>query len=161
MSGQADHGSFSSRRGIAPMLWALLVLCAIEAAVTHLLLALWWPRVAAVLSLASAGMLIWAVRGVAGMRTRPSTVDDHGVSLRTGRLVAVTIPWRQIGGVRCDEVPRRQPGTLNLALVAQANVVIDCTPPLRRGRRQYDRVAHRLDDAAAFVAALKRLGAGA
>ncbi|MEH3048014.1 hypothetical protein [Sphingomonas adhaesiva] len=153
--------SFSSRRGIAPMLWVLLALCAIEATVTHFLLAHWWPRVAIALSLVTVATFVWVARGIAGIATHPSTIDAQGVTLRTGRLAAVTIPHAQIAGARCTETPRRTPGVLNLALVAQANVLIACDPPLERRGRRLHAVAHRLDDAPAFVAALERVGAGA
>lgn len=150
--------AFSSRRSIAPMLWVLLALCAIEAAVTHFLLAHWWPRIAIALSFVTAASFVWAAWGVAGIATLPSTIDADGVTLRTGRLARVTIPHAQVAGVRCAEIPRRAPGVLNLALVAQANVILDCDPPLVRRRRTIHAVAHRLDDAAAFVAALERVG---
>ena len=150
--------AFSSRRGIAPMLWMLLALCAIEAVVTHFLLAHWWPRVAVALSLATLAGFVWAGWGIAGIATHPSTIDAHAVTMRTGRLAGVAIPHAQVAAVRCVETPRRAPGVLNLALVAQANVIVECDPPLMRRGRAIRAIAHRLDDAPAFVAAWERVG---
>ena len=49
--------------------------------------------------------------------------------------------------------------TLNLALIAYPNVIVELATPLRSGRRTIEAVAHRLDDRSAFVAAMDRLGA--
>ena len=52
-------------------------------------------------------------------------------------------------------------GVVNLALIAYPNVVIELDPPVAGKRTPIKTVAHRLDDPAAFTAALNAVGGAA
>jgi hypothetical protein len=75
-------------------------------------------------------------------------------------LKSVVVPVGQIAGLRAtwDAAALKQRGVVNLALVSWPSVVIDLDPPVptRRGR-QVHAVAHKLDDPAAFHAAITAL----
>jgi hypothetical protein len=155
-------GTFGYRRGIAPMLWVLVALSVVELVVIHLLLAHWWPRIALAVSVATLAGVLWLVRAIRSFDRAPVLVDEERVVLCVGTLRRVTVLREAIDGVRLGgwsgaEVKERT--TLNLALIAWPNVVVDLRAPLP-GRRGIARIAHRLDDPAGFAAALERLGAG-
>ena len=145
------------------MLWVLVGLSAIELVVIHLLLAVWWPRAASIVSLATLAGMGWLIRVILSFDRLPVRIDEYRVLLRVGTLRCVAVPRAAIVGVRLggwssDEIKRRS--TLNLALVAWPNVAVDLYEPLP-GRRGVVTVVHRLDDPAGFAAALERLGPGA
>ena len=145
------------------MLWVLVGLSAIELVVIHLLLAVWWPRAAIIVSLATLAGMGWLIRVILSFDRLPVRIDEDRVLLRVGTLRCVAVPRAAIVGVRLggwssNEIKRRS--TLNLALVAWPNVAVDLYKPLP-GRRGVVMVVHRLDDPAGFAAALERLGPAA
>ena len=144
------------------MMWAFLSIAICELAVVHFLIALWSSVAALVVSLVSVPLLIWLIRGIASLRSMPSTIADGLVTLRAGRMRCAAVPLSQVAGWReaFAAAEAKAPDVLNLALIAHPNVMIDLAQPIVRGKRVYNRLAHRLDDPAAFVAALVRLGDG-
>ncbi|GAA4222358.1 hypothetical protein GCM10022253_30670 [Sphingomonas endophytica] len=151
------RAAFSYHRAIAPMMWMLVALMAVEMLVVHALLAFWWPRVALVLTLVSLGTMAWLVRAIRSFRHLPVLIDGDRLVLRAGRLRSVTVERARIVGLRATEwthAETRAREVLNLALIAFPNVWIDLAEPLAIGRRRIVAVAHRLDDPAAFAAAL-------
>ena len=153
-------GAFSYHKAIAPMIWVLIGLSSVELVVVHLLLAHWWPRVAAVVAIATMMGIGWLVTVVRSFRGMPVLLDADRLLMRVGRLRSVSVPTDHIGGLRssCDGAALKQRHVLNLALIAYPNVVVDLTAPIEVGRRQISTIAHRLDDPAGFAAALNRLG---
>lgn len=148
--------AFGYARGVAPLLWALVVLMAIELVVTHLLLAHWFPRGALALSVATLAAMLWFAGGIASFRRRPVLVGGDALLLRLGWLKGVSVPIAQVREVRREPIVL-SPGdrsVLNLALVAHPNVAVELSPPLRVRRRAIRTVAHRLDDPEAFEAAV-------
>lgn len=148
--------AFGYARGVAPLLWALIALMAIELVVTHLLLAHWFPRAALALSVATLAAMLWFAGGIAGFRRRPVLVGRDALLLRLGWLKRVAVPIAHVQGVRREPIvlaagDRR---VLNLALVAHPNVAVELSPPLRVRGRSVELVAHRLDDPEAFEAAV-------
>lgn len=154
-----EEKRFAYHRSVAPMLWLLVSVALVELAVTHALLSWWHPALALGLSLASGAGVLWLIFTIASMRTLPVLLDDERLLMRTGRLRSVTLDRRSIAGLRKswtgEDIKDRR--TLNLALIAYPNVVVDLVAPLP-GRRGIMAVAHRLDDPAAFAAALQPLG---
>jgi len=57
-----------------------------------------------------------------------------------------------------EELKRRE--VLNLALLAWPNVMVEVDPPVRVRRRAIGAIAHKLDDPAAFAAAIRALERG-
>ncbi|MBB4155238.1 hypothetical protein GGQ80_003156 [Sphingomonas jinjuensis] len=153
---------FSYHRAVAPMLWVLVLLGCGELVVVHLLLALWHPMVALVVSLLTLPALVWLVLGIRVMKRRPVLIDGGRLVMRVGTIRSVEVPLDQIAGLReawtAADLKRRQ--VLNLALVAYPNVVVDLAGPLS-GKRGIVAIAHRLDEPVAFAAAIKRVVASA
>ncbi|WP_245739146.1 hypothetical protein [Sphingomonas rubra] len=160
---QMADGTFGYRRGIAPMLWVLVALCVVELVVVHLLLAIWVPRAALLVSILTLVGMGWLIRMILSFDGRPVRIEGDCLVLQVGTLRRVTVPLAAVAGVRLrgwsgEEVKRRS--TLNLALVAWPNVAVDLAAPLP-GRRGIVTIVHRLDDPHGFAAALRRLGHGA
>jgi hypothetical protein len=164
--GGDDEGpplAFFYGRTLAPLVWAFVCIMAVEMAVTHLLVSsLWSPTAAAIFSLLTLATLIWTVLLIRSFRRLPVMVGGGDVLMRLGSLKSVRVPAGRIAGVRTswpggDE---KQPGVLNLALINYPNVMLDLDPPLTGTgprKRALTAVAHRLDDAAGFAAAVRRL----
>ncbi|EZP57533.1 MULTISPECIES: hypothetical protein [unclassified Sphingomonas] len=151
---------FAYHRSVAPLLWMLVVIGSIELAVTHLLVALWSRPVALAVSAVTLAALAWLVRALLMMKRRPVLLDHARLVMQVGTIRRVDIPRDAIAGLRpsLPAAALKQRSTLNLALLAYPNVVVDLRRPLP-GRRGIVTIAHRLDDPAAFVAAWKALGA--
>lgn len=139
-------------------MWVLVALSGIEILVVHGLVALWQPWVALVLSVLTLAAVVWLVLAIRSLKRLPVLLSDERVLMRAGTLKAISVPLSAIARVR-GEVPRAEIDrrTLNCALIAHPNVVIELTTPVRQGRREIRAVAHRLDDAAGFTAALERV----
>jgi hypothetical protein len=149
---------FFYHRAVAPMLWVLVLLGCGELVVVHLLLALWHPRLALVVSLLTAPMLVWLVLGIRAMKRRPVLIERGRLVMRVGTIRSVEVPLAQVAGLRdawtaADLKDRR---VLNLALVAYPNIVVDLNAPLP-GRRSIAAIAHRLDDPEAFTVAIAQI----
>ncbi|MBB5986242.1 hypothetical protein [Sphingobium lignivorans] len=147
---------FPYHRSLAPMMWVLAGLMAVETAVLHLLVALWQPWLALLLSVMSIAAFLWLVALIRSFRARPVEIRDGVLLWRCGWLRSISVPLDRIAGLRTswDRTLVRDRQTANLALIAWPNIMIDLDGPLPMGRRTVTRLAHRLDDRAAFVAAL-------
>lgn len=155
-----DRERFAYHRSLAPMMGVLAGLIVIEGAVLHLLVALLWsPWAALILSLPSLLALGWLVMLIRSLRTRPVEIGEGVLVWRCGTLRSVTVPLARIAGLRAgwDRPLVRDRATLNLALIAWPNVVLELAEPILLGRRRITRLAHKLDDRDAFVAARSRL----
>lgn len=150
---------FPYHRAVAPMMWVLLGLVGIEAAVTHGLIALWNGRVALILSGISLGVAIWLVIFILSFRTHPVQLRPMELVWPAGHLRAVTVPITQVMARREDWTLAaiREEGVFNAALIAHPNIVLELDPPVRKGRRTIRYLAHRLDDPQAFNVALDAL----
>ena len=151
---------FAYHRSVAPMMWVLVGLVSIELVIDHALLAMWRPAAAILLLVATLGGIVWLVAGIRSFRRLPVTLDADMLVMRVGTLRQVAIPVKDIAGLRdhWDAAFVKRRTTLNLALIAYPNIVVDLATPRPMGRRSIEAVAHRLDDRAAFVAAVERLG---
>ncbi len=141
-------------------MWAFACLVTLELFIVHLLVRLLWSHAAAwILSALSLATLVWLVLLIRSLKRLPVLVDDTGVTMRVGTLKSVRIPAGHIAALR-TAWPReelKQRGVLNLGLINYPNVMLDLDPPLPGRRRSLKAVAHRLDDPAAFAAAVQRL----
>lgn len=141
----------------------LIGIMTVEMLVVHPLVAHWWPNVAAVLSVASAATIGWLIWSARSFRRLPVVLDDRDLTLRLGRLRTCRVPLHQVAGASGEPdaqlVNSRR--TLNLALLSWPNIAVALSAPRRVGRRELDCVAHRLDDAPAFLAALHGRTGGA
>ncbi|MEN2785231.1 hypothetical protein ACFOKI_13585 [Sphingomonas qilianensis] len=152
---------FAYHRSLGPMMGVLLGLAIIEMLVVHLVVVAWlggWAAlVIGMVDLSAVIGLVWLIRS---FRRRPVTLRDGVLTLHAGYLQSIAVPVDQIAGLRAtwDAAAIKDRGLLNLALIAWPSVVIDLKAPIapRRGR-QVRAVAHKLDDPAAFHAAIAAL----
>ncbi|MEC7932779.1 MAG: hypothetical protein VX218_10895 [Pseudomonadota bacterium] len=146
--------AFSYHRAVAPMLWVLLALMIIEAMVVHLLVALWHPWAALILSMLSLTLVGWFILFIRSLRRHPVRVDAEGLTWPIGFLRGLTVPWRQVAGLHVDWTlaELRTAGLFNGALIAHPNIVVALDPPVQAGRRSIRFLAHRLDEPSAFAA---------
>ena len=154
---------FAYHRSIAPMMWVFVAIAMTELAVVHLLVALWAPWVALVLSALTLGSIIWLVGVIRGFARLPVRIAEGQLLMRVGTLKQVSTPLSNIAGLapQWDAAMLKQRDVINLALIAYPNVVVLLRAPVAAGRgRMVTKIAHRLDDPAAFAAALEGLGQG-
>jgi len=152
---------FAYHRSLGPMIGVLLGIAIVEMCVVHLVVgALFGWTVALVVGVLDLSLVIGLALLLRSFRRLPVTIADGVLTLRAGLLKSVVVPVGQIAGLRAtwDAAALKQRGVVNLALVSWPSVVIDLDPPVptRRGR-QVHAVAHKLDDPAAFHAAIAAL----
>jgi hypothetical protein len=151
--------AFSYARSLVPMIWVLIALGCGELLVVHLLVALLWsPMAALLLTLAALAAIAWLILLIRSMGRLPVLVGKDELVMRAGALKSVTVARSNIAAVETRFPPGfvRRRGVLNLALLAYPNVALELREPLARRRRgaAIMWIAHRLDDPGAFVAAL-------
>lgn len=152
---------FAYHRSLGPMIGVLLGIAIVEMCVVHLVVvALFGWTVALVVVVLDLSLVIGLALLLRSFRRLPVTIADGVLTLRAGLLKSVVVPVGQIAGLRAswDAAALKQRGVVNLALVSWPSAVIDLDPPVltRRGR-QVHAVAHKLDDPAAFHAAIAAL----
>jgi len=152
---------FHYHRSLIPMMAVFVAFLLVEAVALHLLLGLWWPALSVALCVVSLLVLAWLLVLIRSFRRLPVILEDEDLVWRCGTLRGLTVPVSQIAGVRAKWTLAlvRDRETLNCALIAWPNVVLDLTEPVMMGHRRISRLVHRLDDQEAFIAALERLRA--
>lgn len=155
---------FAYHRSIGPMLGVLLGLACAETIVVHIVaMAIWGWKVALPLALLDLSVIAMLVQLLRSFRRQPVTIEGRTLTMRLGHRIAHRIDIDAIAGFRTswDSAAIKRKSTLNLALVAWPNVVFDLREPIKvRRRRIISTIAHRLDDPAAFHAAIASLERG-
>jgi hypothetical protein len=153
--------TFAYHRSLSPMLGVLLGIAVCETIVLHVVaLAVWGWKVAAVLALLDLSVVVWIVRLLRSFKAMPVTLEGRRLTMRAGNLKAITLDIDEIVAFRTswDSAAIKRKSTLNLALITWPNVVFDLREPHKvRRRRIISTIAHRLDDPAAFHAAIAGL----
>ena len=154
--------AFAYHRAVAPTVWAFVGIACVELAVTHFLVALWRPWVAAALSVVSLSGVGWLVALVRSFRRLPVLIEDERLVMRVGTLKRVDLSREQVRGLRAnwDAQTFRGGEAVKLSLLAWPNVLVDLAEPVAGRRGPVRGVAHRLDDPARFTAALNAWLAG-
>lgn len=143
------------------MVGVLLGLAVVELLVVHLVFVAMFGRVAAlIVGVVDLSMVILLLALLKSFRRMPVTLSNGVLTMRAGFLKTVAVPVSQIAALRpsWDVAALKQTGVVNLAIGSWPSVVIDLDPPVltRRGRAIHA-VAHKLDDPAAFHAAIMAL----
>lgn len=145
------------------VVFAIAIMGAAETAGLHLLVALWSPRVAWLLTFSSVYALAWLVADVRACARRPLRMDPDSLLVRVGLRWTAAVPYRAIAAVehaRAATAPsRRAPGHLHavpfgtptLLLHLSGDVVAEGPYGLRR---RVHSIALAPDDLPAFTAAL-------
>jgi hypothetical protein len=142
------------------MLSVFAALAVIELLVVHLFLSLSWPALAWVLTLATAASVIWLVRFITSFKRCPHMIEADHLRLRMGSLRTIDVPLAQVTQVRrqWESGAEKSPGTTNLVPIAFPNRLVDVDPPIVGRRGPIRSIAIRLDEPAAFDAALSSRG---
>lgn len=98
---------------VTPVLWAFIVVSAIEVPAVHLLVP--WPAVRPPLLLAGVYGVLWMIGMLASYRVNPHTVDDAGVHVRAGGTVHLFVPWDAVESVRIRRRPYEGARTLRVS----------------------------------------------
>ncbi|WP_165912034.1 hypothetical protein [Novosphingobium sp. PhB165] len=153
---------FAYHRHLAPMMAVLLTLQAIEIAVQDVLLRLWSPRAANLLLEVGVVLLLYSVGLIHSLRLRPILLSADGLLIRSGMIAGQMVRLEHIAEpapeVTAEEV--KAATTRNMALLAWPNVILRLShpverKPLLRPRPPIRALAFRVDDPAAFLAALE------
>ncbi|WP_242186444.1 hypothetical protein [Sphingomonas sp. CARO-RG-8B-R24-01] len=145
------------------MIGVLLGIAIVEMLVVHLVVVALLGWVAAVVvGLLDLSVVISLALLLGSFRRYPVTIADGVLTMRTGRLKSIAVPITDIAGLRTtwNAVALRQKDMVNLALASWPSVVVDLSEPVlsRRGK-PIRAIAHKLDDPAAFHAAITALSA--
>lgn len=130
--------AFSHTNAVKPFLVTFLALSVFEIPLFHFIIP--WTVARIVLLVVSVYGLIWMVGLIGSMRLRPHVLDEHGIRIRNGMLLDVTIPWSAVGSVRAHDrsTPpggsiQSEDGILSLSAGGQTNVDVLLREPLSFG----------------------------
>jgi hypothetical protein len=82
-----------------PIIWAFIVVSAIEVVVVDLIVSRWATVRAVLLWLGGYGLL-WMFGLLAAMKVHPHVVSDHGIRVRSGQSLDVEVPWGALASVQ-------------------------------------------------------------
>ncbi|MGY1745668.1 hypothetical protein [Blastococcus sp. SYSU D00695] len=158
-----------------PVIWAFVVVSAVEVVVVHVVVP--WEGLRLALDLAGVYGVLWMLGLLAALRTTPHWVDDSGLRVRHGFAgVDLHVPWEDIAAVRVRrrsvegsrtvhlhaEGPRRAV-SVNEASSTQVELELRTprvVPHRRAGAEPVDELRIAADDPAALVRRV-RAGMGA
>jgi hypothetical protein len=151
--------TFAYHRSVAPMMWILVAIATVETLVVHLLVALWRPWVAGVLSVVSVATIVWLVVLIRSFEKLRVKIADGRLIWRVGTLRQANVSLDNVAGLKSDwtaaDIKRRD--VLNCAMIAYPNTFVLLSKPVWVGRRSISALAHRLDDPTAFATAIGSL----
>ena len=94
----ADAGAFAYVGAVSVLLWAFIIVSAVETVVFHLILP--WEVVRLVVDILSIWGLLWMLGMKGTLTVRPHLLDAEGIRVRHGMGAELTIPWDAVGAVR-------------------------------------------------------------
>lgn len=162
----AGTRAFTYHRHLRPMMIAFLILCTIEASVTHLLIAHWSRTAALILFAVSDLSIVYVIGLIKSLRLYPVLLTTAGVRIRFGLLTDHVLPYDAVAGIVRDPSGGQvtAPETDRIGLLAWPNLLVELATPLPRAswlraRRPATAIALRLDDPEGFMRLLRwRIG---
>jgi len=135
----ADAAPFAYVGAVAVLLWAFIVLSALELVVLHVLLP--WETVRIVADILGVWGLTWMLGLAASLTVHPHLVDDSGLRVRYGAGTDITVPWDAVARVGVRERSRDgsrtlqldrdgQDSVLNVVVASRTNVDLTLRRPL-------------------------------
>jgi hypothetical protein len=164
----AGERPFGYSDAIKPILWAFIILSAIEIPVFHLLIP--WPTVRFIGLLAGAYGLLWMIGLLASLRVYPHVVTHTGLRIRYATSVDISLPWTDIAELRTRgrtldsgaTVQLDDTGegtTASIAISHRTNIELDLRRPLTvtlpKGEQVITQLRFFVDDQAGFVLAAR------
>lgn len=125
----------------------------------HLLIALWSPVAAWLLTALSLYTVLWLIGDYRAVRLRPTLLHDGALEVRVGMRWNRRLPPAGVHAVRpapASPLPGSTPGYLNASVVGSPNLLLELTGPLEaRGpygwRKEVTLLGLTVDDADAFL----------
>jgi hypothetical protein len=148
--------SFTRHRYELPMLWVFFAIALVELFAVHLLVSLWSGTAAWLLSAATIVALGQIGLLIHGLVKWPTLIDGRSVVVRHGRRGEIVVPLSRIAAVEDVAFRPEEKGAhvFRATLLAQPNLAIRLSEPLRHGRKLLQCITLRLDDPDRFHAAL-------
>ena len=163
-SPETSSRSFSMHRNVAyiPLMATVLIALVVETMGMHLLLRLWSPVAAWILTGISLYTLVWLIGDIHAVRLRPMRICEETLHLRMGLRWTASIPLASIRTVQDpdDEAQGRKSDYLKASLVGAPNRRIKLSEPVRAVglygvTRKVTTIDLHVDDPARFDAALE------
>lgn len=152
----ARQERFTRHRYELPMLAVFFSIAVVELFAVHLLVVLWSSTAAWVLSALTVVALGHIALLVHGMIKRPTLVDGSGITVRHGRRSEIFVPLNAVQSVQdvAFQPEEKGPQTFRATVLAQPNVAILLSEPLRHRNRMLLAISIRLDEPRDFLAAV-------
>jgi hypothetical protein len=157
----AGAAAFSTHRrsGYAGLVFAVVIMSAVEGTVVHLLAARWSVAAAWTLTALTIYGVVWMVGDLQAIRLRPTLVEDDALHVRVGLRWDVRLRWSEIEAVEprgAAPFPGREPGHLRATPMGEPTIVLTLRHPVRvRGpygiSRSVTRLGIAVDDPASFL----------
>jgi hypothetical protein len=163
--------SHHRRIGYGAVAAGLMIVVAVEVVPVHLLLALWSPAAAWVLTALSLYTVLWLLGDYRAVVLRPSlllsTPDGDVLEIRLGVRWNLRLPLTAVRAVRrvgATPPPAATPGYLRAVAIGQPRYLLELVEPVTaRGpygwRREVSLLGLTVDDEASFEAALAGVNA--
>jgi hypothetical protein len=134
-SADSDDGSFSVHRASAyvPLMIAMMIAVVVETVAIHLLVRLWSPTVAWVLTALSLYALVWLIGDIHAVRLKPVRVSTDRLLLRIGLRWSISVPFDLIESVSTVAGPSSDApdeGYLKAVLLGEPNRRIQLRQPV-------------------------------
>jgi hypothetical protein len=156
--------AFSYLGAVSVLLWAFIVVSAVELVVVHVLLP--WERVRLAADVLGVWGLVWMLGLAASYSVYPHVVGDSGLRVRLGHRTDLVVPWDAVASIGVRERSRDTSKSIQLDRSEQAvvlNVVMGSRTdvdvrlrspivvPLRGGEESVTDVRLYADDARGLV----------
>lgn len=155
--------SFTRHRYELPLLGVFLGLAAVELVAVHLLVSLWKPAVAWVLTALSAAAILQIAFLIRGLKRHPTTVDAQHIHVRHGWAGDLPVPLASIASVENVAFAPEEHGrgVFRASLIASPNVALRLREAVAVRRRSVSLVTLRIDDPEAFIGEVRARAAAA
>jgi|GEM_PF-6475212 len=152
---------FSCHKGELPLIYVFAFLAFSELVFVHWLIALWSIPLAVLVSTVTIASFAWT--GYVALRPilRPIVLTDDGLMVPCGGAGGIVLAYDNLSEIRFIAFSPEPRGgsTYRRTAMAHPNFLLCLRKPIRHSSlirtRTFDRVCIRVDDAAAFVPALK------
>ena len=164
-AGEPGPSSFTCHRKIAygAVVIAVMMAGTVELVAVHLLVSLWSPLVAWILTGISAYALLWVIGDSHAIRLRPIELSASTLHIRLGLRWTMDVPLDSIVKVGTIDraLPRRTPAYLKAVLLGAPNTRIELSAPAEALgpyglTRRVTTIDLQLDEPAGLRAALKK-----
>ena len=153
---------------VLPVLWAFIVVSALEVVIVHIVVP--WPTARLALDVAGIWGVLWMLGLTASLTVKPHLLDDAGMRIRNGVLTDVTVPWEAVAAVTVRRRAREKSSAiqldrdgdstaLNVVVGSQTTVDVALRRPLEvslpAGPETVTAIRLHADDAQGLVAAVR------